>query len=257
MTEMGEMSQVAIDRAKQGRCVQCGKSHKNPKHADLPLPVKTKADGWLRAPGMQSRDASRPGDAMHHAVAFSAFCVGTEKPKDFVPEINRLLHKAGYQPNRQSNCVALPGPDHADGSYGYFCERLRSRAPLQPHLGRHKSAALNASKAMVLYTLRYLVTDGSDCARSDQEEMKGDAKTLIQHAEDYASDATLRYLSPFRLHPNHLEPACTRYVGGRGKAAREEGAQLAASLEKRWAAKKTGLVTSGNPFVKGRWVEGE
>ncbi len=110
---------------------------------------------------------------------------------------------------------------------------------------------------MVLYTLRYLVTDGSTCAKSDQEEMTGNAKTLMEHAEDYASDATIRYLSPFRLHPNHLEPACTQYVGGRGKAAREEGAQLAASLEKRWAGKKTGLVSRGNPFVKGRWAEGE
>ncbi len=250
MPEFGELSAVALDRAREAKCPLCGERHGKPKSRDEDeYPVKSGRLGWMRGETMSSRNRDRKGDEMHHCVAFSAFHVGGKKGRrDFLPEINLLLAREGYEPNRRLNCVALPGRAHPDGSYGYFWKRLDGDAPLQLHLGRHDGSALNASKAMVLYVLRHFSEQPGGCKERPATRLSSSAKTLLGQAEDYAYHCTLRYRAPFRLHPRRLPEACSEYSRRHGGAP--SGSQLVDALEARWASARTGVTLGGNPFAK-------
>jgi hypothetical protein len=250
MTEFGELSAVALDRAREAKCPLCGKRHKTPKPAEgVVYPVKSGKLGWMRGEAMSPRNRAWDGDEMHHCVAFSAFHVGGKRGKrDFLPEINWLLSQQGYDPNRKLNCVALPGRSHPHGSYGHFWARLDGDAPLQLHLGRHDGSALNASKAMVLYVLRHVAEPADGCKERSATRLSSSAKTLVGQAEDYAYHCTLRYLAPFRLHPRRLPEACAQYAKRHGGSV--SGPRLVEVLEARWEGARTGVTLQGNPFAK-------
>jgi hypothetical protein len=251
MAEFGEMSAVALDRARKGRCPLCGRSHAAPKHSDAVYPVKSGAAGWMRGEPMSAHNGALPGDEMHHCVAFSAFHVGAKKRRDFVPEINRLLHERSYTPNRELNCVALPGRAHERGSYGHFWARIRAGEPLQLHIGRHKSPAINAGKAMVLYMLRHLTESPGRCEQTSSKKISANVMTLIGHAEKHASDCTLRYVYPFQLHPTHMLPACAQFETRGRRADPNAGEALLDSLIKRWGEEPC-RAGAGNPFSRAR-----
>lgn len=253
MTEFGEGVAMGLQRGLEGRCPLCGEKHDKPKPGDDPLPVKSGAEGWMRAPGMTPRDGCDPaGNEMHHAVALSAFNVSRgQKPRDFLPALNRVLHAAGYQPNRARNCAALPARDHPQGPYGHFCARIDAGRPRQLHIGRHQSGALNASKAMMVHMLVHLAGEAADCALSTAREDAARINRLIGKAEDYAYDRTLRYIAPFQLHPAHLIPACRAHaVGLRGEGRDAYARELATRLVQHWASLDTGVSLRGNPFAR-------
>jgi hypothetical protein len=268
MTEFGELSTAAIDLAKQRKCPLCGESHSKALKENATYPVKNKTIGWMRGESMSSRNDEREGFEKHHCVAFSAFNV---KDKDFLPELNLLLLKASYEPNRERNCASLPGRKHSDGSYGYFWETIRhsdsllmqagkievgaqntpnvtlDNVPLQMHVGKHEGRALNASKALVLYALRHLADDPGKCEKRAAKLETNCALELLTFAEDYAYHCTLKYIDPFQLHPRLLQTACDEYA--RRERKQRTGDDVAKIVKKRWAALSTGVKLDGNPFA--------
>lgn len=249
MPEFGELSAVALDRAKEGKCPLCGKKHEAPKSKEAEYPVKIGKLGWMRGESMSPRNTFQEGDELHHCVAFSAFHVGGKKgSRDFLPEINLLLSKENYEPNRKPNCLSLPGRSHPDGSYGYFWESIDRDEPLQLHIGRHNGGALNASKAMVLYILRHFSEHPDRCKENSATRLSTSAKRLVGQAEDYAYHCTLRYRAPFQLHHRRMPEACAQYAKRRKGST--TGPQLAEALEARWEGLKTGVALGGNPFAK-------
>lgn len=223
MTQMTLGIAVTQIRLEEGKCIFCGKKHKN-KKKDVIKPT-----GWKREEisgvggnfagkkkALYPNNISPPSyrSEGHHCLAFSAFIVDARtSPKDRFAHLNHYLKEKAYTPNNPNNTIDLPGRkkkgQDKEANYYAFEEAVLAGKPLQLHIGGHAQEFLMQSNILLRDAINFLV-DSDACKESD-DSFKKNLKEEVIRAEDMAFKLTAAAELPWIAHPGPLKEA-ERYV---------------------------------------------
>jgi hypothetical protein len=231
--EVGETVAVVMAMQGQDKCAICDGSHKDPKKEKIEEVAPGQPSGWKRDESMSSKFeksgaklAIYPSSQFkppyntegHHCLAFSGFVQDAKTaPKDRILRLNHYLNQIGYKPNRDENCIHLPGRRNEDApkpgeahSYQAFWKAIDLDRPLQMHIGNHDESFFTQSLRAIAHVVTLFAWPAL-CEETDDSEMKKTLGDLIGQAENYAFTKIAVNDDPWRLHPDHEKAALRLY----------------------------------------------
>jgi hypothetical protein len=232
--EIGESVNVAVALASEDKCVICSKKHaKSPRKEEDVQPVASAqpASKWGRvsmsgvflwvSPRREIyKGGTTPGYATqgHHCVALSALVTdaNTAKRRDRRIRLNHFLHKVGFYPNRDRNCILLPAR-RGFGDFDAFWHALDDDKPLQMHGPGHDESYFTQCDRL-LSVMVMLVTDPGDCEEQSKEDWESSLRRLVEQAESYAFRKLAGNDGAWRLHPAEQETALKVYFSPRAES---------------------------------------
>ena len=205
MTQVGESISVALEMAKQYKCMICGQSHADPKRDEIE-PTAGIHEGWQREDMSAVRDNAKnalyPNGRQnhppyttegHHCLALSSFVFEEpeeteeddkkkkKKATDVCAQSNYFMRRAGFKPNDEKNIIHLP--DSKDSLF----EFIEAERPLQPHTGKHPKKYFTASNLLVQKAISLAQRESTDsCEMEDLSGYLDRLRTLMDQAVNYA-----------------------------------------------------------------------